>query len=78
MELDPQDGSGNAGPPDQSCRHRGVGTETQRAEAVLGGFLLDVGRDRLVPRAPGSGPRATEGQRRRVEVQGLALCPAGE
>lgn len=54
--MDPQDGSGNAGPPDQSCRHGGVDTEVQRAEAALGG-------DRLVLRAPVSGPRATEGQR---------------
>lgn len=38
------DGSGNPGPPDQCCPHRGVDTEAQRAEAVLGG-------DRLVPRA---------------------------
>ena len=52
--MDPQDGSGNAGPADRSCRHRGVDTEVQRAEAALGG-------DRLVLRAPG--PRATEGQR---------------
>lgn len=70
--MDPQGGSGNAGPPDQSCRHGGVDTEVQRAEAVLRG-------DRLVLRAPVSGPRATEGQRGgETRVQGLALCPAGE
>lgn len=61
--TDPQDGSGNVGPPDQSCRHIGVDTEVQRAEAVLGGFLLDVGGDTLVLRAPVLGPRATEVQR---------------
>lgn len=48
----PQDGSGNAGLPDQSCHCRGVDTETQRAEGGLGGFLLDVARDRLALRDP--------------------------
>ena len=48
----PQDGSGNVGPPDRSCHHRGVYTEAQRAEAVLDRFLLDVGGDRLALRGP--------------------------
>lgn len=48
----PQDGSGNAGPPDKSCHCGGVDTEAQRAEGGLGGFLLDVARDRLAFRDP--------------------------
>lgn len=76
----PQDGSGNAGPPDQSCPHGGVDTEAQRAEGVLDGFLLDVGGDRLAlgGDAPGSCPITAEGQRAGASWSaGANLVPCG-
>lgn len=57
--MHPRDGSGNAGPPDRSCHHRGVNTEAQGAEA-----MLDVGVEGLALRAaPVSCLITTEGQR---------------